>query len=90
MPDKATIKSMKDGPTLEELFDVTDSNGRKLRYLEIAYNINLAEATIRNWIKGRAIPTLNVFELKVVLDFLKVTFDEFEAATRRTYQKKLG
>lgn len=73
---------------LEDILRPLAPDGKRMRYLDVAYHTGLAEATIRNWAKGRAAPTVNVVELRKVLDFLDVSFEEFTAATTRTIKAK--
>jgi putative transcriptional regulator len=48
----------------------------ELRILDVAYRLNVAESTVRNWETGRTLPTLNPFEMLMLCQMYKVSLEE--------------
>lgn len=58
-----------------------------LRTVDVASKIGVSETTVRNWEKGRTIPTLNLPQFKKLANLYEVSLDELETAMRETWKK---
>jgi putative transcriptional regulator len=61
---------------------------QKLRTVDVASKVGIAESTVRNWEKSRSIPNLNVYQLATLLGVYDCTFEELLQAVSET-QKNL-
>lgn len=56
----------------------------KLRTVDIAYHIGIAESTVRNWEKGRTIPKLRIDQFGKLIELYGCTFDELQTAVKKS------
>lgn len=52
----------------------------QLRTVDVASVVGVGESTVRNWEKGRTIPTLSVYQTEKLLSLYKCSFEEFKMA----------
>jgi putative transcriptional regulator len=62
---------------------------QKLRTVDVASKIGVAESTVRNWEKGRTIPTLDIYQIANLLNLYQCSFEELQQAVIRTRELKL-
>ena len=56
----------------------------KLRTVDVAYHLNVAESTVRNWEHGRTIPKLRLDQFSQLLQLYSCTFEELEQAMKES------
>ena len=56
----------------------------KLKTIDTAYHLGIAESTVRNWEKGRTIPKLRLDQFGTLLRLYGCTFEELETAFKNT------
>jgi transcriptional regulator with XRE-family HTH domain len=61
---------------------------QRLRTVDVASKIGVAESTVRNWEKGRTIPTLDIYQIASLLSLYKCSFEELQQAVIRTRELK--
>ncbi|MBD2341809.1 helix-turn-helix transcriptional regulator [Calothrix sp. FACHB-156] len=59
----------------------------ELRILDVAYRLNVAESTVRNWETGRTLPTLNPCEMLTLCQMYKVSLEELAAIAMSSYEE---
>lgn len=57
---------------------------QSLRLIDVAYHVNVTEATVRNWEHGRTIPKLKIDQFEKLLELYKCSFDELAESIRNT------
>jgi len=58
-----------------------------LRTIDVAYRLNVAESTVRNWDTGRTLPTLNPFEMLILCQMYKISLEELAAIAMSSYEE---
>jgi transcriptional regulator with XRE-family HTH domain len=53
---------------------------KKLRTVDVASKVGIAESTVRNWEYGKTIPKLRADQFKALLDLYGCSFDELLSA----------
>jgi len=56
----------------------------KLRTVDVASRIGVAESSVRNWEKGRTIPKLRIDQIGELLRLYQCSFDELEEAVKES------
>ena len=56
----------------------------KLRTVDVAYHLNVAESTVRNWEHGRTIPKLRLDQFSELLQLYGCSFEELEQAMKES------
>ena len=70
--------------------DVTGMNmkqlrlGVKLRTVDVASRIGVAESSVRNWEKGRTIPTLSIDKTAALCELYQCSIAELDLAVRES------
>ena len=59
----------------------------KLRTVDVAYHLNVAESTIRNWEHGRTIPKLRLDQFSELLQLYSCSFADLEQAMKASMAK---
>ncbi len=62
-------------------------NRAELRILDVAYRLNVAESTVRNWETGRTLPTLNPPEMVTLCQMYQVSLEELAAIAMSSYEE---
>lgn len=62
-------------------------NRAELRILDVAYRLNVAESTVRNWEMGRTLPTLNPIEMLTLCQMYQVSLEELAAIAMSSYEE---
>lgn len=57
-----------------------------IRAEEVAYKLDIALSTIRNWEQGRTVPKLRIDQFEALLDLYGCSFEELTAAVKETNQ----
>lgn len=60
----------------------------KLRTVDVAYHLGIAESTVRNWEKGRTIPKLRLDQFGDLLRLYSCTFEELETAVKKSMMEE--
>jgi len=55
-----------------------------LRTVDVAYHLNVAESTIRNWEHGRSIPKLRLDQFGDLLRLYSCSFEDLEQAMKES------
>lgn len=55
-----------------------------LTRIQVAYHLEIAESTVRNWEKGRTTPTLNPAQFVKLLGMYKCTPSQLDEASRKS------
>ncbi len=58
-----------------------------LRIIDVAYQLGVSETSVRNWEKGRTIPTLRLDELGLLAKMYGCTIDNLYEAMQETQAK---
>ena len=58
-----------------------------LRTVDVASKVGVSDTTVRNWEKGRTIPTLNLPQFIKLANLYKVSLEDLEKAMRETWTK---
>ncbi len=56
----------------------------KLRTVDVAYHLNVAESTVRNWEHGRSIPKLRLDQFGDLLRLYNCSFEDLEQAMKES------
>lgn len=59
----------------------------KLRTVDVASSIDVAESSVRNWEKGRTIPKLRIDQVGKLLKLYQCNFEELESAVNESIAK---
>jgi DNA-binding XRE family transcriptional regulator len=59
-----------------------------LRTIDVAYRLNVAESTVRNWDTGRTLPTLNPCEMLMLCQMYKVSLEQLAAIAMSSYEEQ--
>jgi putative transcriptional regulator len=57
---------------------------KKLRTVDVASIVGVGESTVRNWEKGRTIPTLDIYQTSKILELYSISFEEFKSAVDKS------
>lgn len=57
---------------------------KKLRTVDVASKVGIAESTVRNWEYGKTIPKLRADQFDALLKLYEVSFDELMSALEGT------
>lgn len=60
----------------------------KLRTIDVAYTLGVAESTVRNWEKGRTIPKMRLDQFSKLLHLYSCTFEELEMAVKESIEEQ--
>ena len=63
---------------------------KKLRTVDVASIVGVGESTVRNWEKGRTIPTLSVYQTEKILELYSCTFQEFKSAVDQSQRTAIA
>ncbi|MDV2992092.1 MAG: hypothetical protein N4J56_001746 [Chroococcidiopsis sp. SAG 2025] len=55
---------------------------RGLRTVDVASKMGISESTVRNWERGRTIPTLRLDQFEELLELYECSFEELAAAVK--------
>lgn len=55
---------------------------------EVGYRCSITEQTVRNWIKGKYLPRLDIVTLKTLIEVLECSFEELYTAVLLTQEEK--
>jgi len=58
---------------------------KRLRTVDVASKVGVAESTVRNWEYGKTIPKLRVDQIEDLLKLYECSFDELMAAVRGSF-----
>lgn len=58
-----------------------------LRTVDVASVVGVGESTVRNWEKGRTLPTLSIYQTGKLLDLYCCSFDELKEAVENSQIK---
>lgn len=58
-----------------------------LKAIDVAYQLGVAESTVRNWEKGRSIPRLAPEQFRTMFNIYKCSFEEWIEAYETTVDK---
>lgn len=53
-----------------------------IRAEEVAYKLDVALSTVRNWEQGRTVPKLRIDQFELLLSLYKCSFEELVSAVR--------
>lgn len=56
----------------------------KLRTVDVAYHLGIAESTIRNWEHGRTVPKMRIDQFGELLRLYSCSFEELENAVKQS------
>jgi len=56
----------------------------QLRTIDVAYHLNVAESTVRNWERGRTIPKLRLDQFGELLRLYNCSFEQLEEAMKES------
>lgn len=59
----------------------------KLRTVDVAAKLNVADSTVRNWEHGRSVPKFEL--IKPLLKLYDISFDELETAIQMTLKGRI-
>lgn len=59
----------------------------QLRTIDVAYRLNVAESTVRNWDTGRTLPTLNPSEMLTLCQMYKISLEELAAIAISSHEE---
>ena len=62
----------------------------KLRTVDIASRIGVAESSVRNWEKGRTIPTLSIDKTAALCELYQCSIAELAQAVAESMAKEIG
>ena len=57
---------------------------KNLRTVDVASFVGVGESTVRNWEKGRTLPTLSVYQVSKLLELYSCNFEELIEAVDKT------
>jgi DNA-binding transcriptional regulator YiaG len=57
---------------------------KKLRTVDVASKMGISESTVRNWEKGRTIPTLRIDQFEELLNLYGCSFQDLVAAVKES------
>lgn len=60
----------------------------KLRTVDVAYHLGIAESTIRNWEHGRTVPKMRIDQFGELLRLYSCSFEELENAVKESMAKE--
>lgn len=62
----------------------------QLRTVDVASKMGIAESTVRNWEKGRSVPTLNFLQIERLMKLYGCKFEDLLLAWKNTLEQADG
>lgn len=56
----------------------------KLRTVDVAYHLGVAESTVRNWESGRTAPKLTFAQIKQLMQLYNCSFEDLEESVKES------
>ncbi len=57
---------------------------KNLRTVDVASYVGVGESTVRNWEKGRTVPTLSIYQISKLLELYSCNFEDLRKAVDET------